>query len=186
MVVFLHMTDIATDVGTEGLAGLFEADEVKDREPVVYEVGYHLLPQLSEDEVSAWVKDAANFLKKLGATMVGEKLPEKIDLAYAIERRVEGKYQSVRSAHFGWVAFSLPPASIADVKKFMDMHQSVLRYLIVTTSEEEVRAVMEGKVLVPKAAASTDAIAAPKRAEEEGGEVSQVDLDKALESIDEK
>lgn len=186
MVVLPHMADIATDIGTEGLAGLFEADAVKDQEATVYEVGYHLLPSLSDDEVQAWVKDLTAFLKKQGADFVGEKMPEKIDLAYAIERRVEGRFQAVRSAYFGWVAFSLEPRSIAQVKKFMDMHQSVLRYLIVTTSVDEVKAVMEGKVLVPKAASSTDAIAAPKRAEEQSAEVSEVDLDKALDSIDEK
>ena len=186
MVVFPHMTDIATDVGTEGLAGLFEADAVKDQSPTVYEVGYHLLPHLSEDEVQATVSDLTQFLKKHGAELVGEKMPEKVDLAYAIERRVDGKFQSVRTAYFGWVAFSLSPSVIADVKKFMDTNTSVLRHIIVTTSVDEVKAVMEGKVLVPKAQSSTDAIAAPKRAEEQSAEVTAEDLDKALDSIDEK
>ncbi len=170
-------------VAAEGLAGLFEADQVKDREAQVYEVGYHLLPTLSESEVEAAVKDMRSFLSKEGAQFVGEKMPEKVDLAYAIERRTEGKYQSVRSAYFGWVAFSLAPGVTATVKKFMDTNPSVLRYILVTTSEDEVKAVMEGKVLVPKAVASTDAIAAPKRVEEESAVVSEVDLDKALDSM---
>ena len=186
MVVLPHMTDIATDIGTEGLAGLFEADAVKEQGPTVYEIGYHLLPQLSDDEVQASVKDLTAFLKKQGAEFVGEKAPEKIDLAYAIERRVEGKYQSVRSAYFGWVAFELSPNAISEVKKFMDTNQSVLRFIIVTTSVDEVKAVMEGKVLVPKAASSTDAIAAPKRAVEEGGEVSEEALTQAIDSMTEK
>ena len=174
-------------VGAEGLAGLFEAEAVKDREAQVYEVGYHLLPSLSEAEVEAVVKDMRSFLSKEGAQFVGEKMPEKIDLAYAIERRSEGKYQSVRSAYFGWVAFTVTPHAAQAIKKFMDTNQSVLRYILVTTSADEVKAVMEGKVLVPKAVASTDAIAAPKRAEEESAVVSEVDLDKALDSMtDEK
>lgn len=188
MVVLPHMADIATDVTTEGLAGILEADETKDRGPSVYEVGYHLLPSLSDDEVQAWVKDLTSFLKKQEANFVGEKMPEKIDLAYAIERRVEGRFQAVRSAYFGWVAFELEPRCIADVKKFMDTNGSVLRFLITTTTADEVKAVMEGKVLVPKAVSSTEAIAAPKRAVEEGAsaEVTDADLDKALGAIEEE
>lgn len=178
-----HMVDIATDIEAEGLAGLFEADVVREKGSTVYEVGYHLLPQLSDEDVQTTVKNLAAFLKENDATFVGEKAPEKIDLAYAIERRVEGKYQSVRSAFFGWVAFELDPARIADVKKFMDMNQNVLRYLIVTTSVDEVKAVMEGKVIVPKAASSTEVIAAPKRAVEEGGAVSEEALTQAIDSM---
>ncbi len=184
MVVYSHMAD--TDVQeTEGLAGLFGADAVKDKAAQVYEIGYHLLPTLGEAEVEATVKDLRSFLSKEGAEFVGEKMPEKIDLAYAIERRVEGKYQSVRSAYFGWVAFSLVPSAAQTVKKFMDTNPAVLRHIIVTTTAVRVQAVLEGKVLVPKAVASSDAIAAPKRAEEGGGEVSLVDLDKALDSMTE-
>lgn len=180
------MADLIAETQAEGLAGLFEADAVKDTTPQVYEVGYHLLPHLSEGDVTAAVKDLGSFLKTQGAVFVGEKAPEKIDLAYAIERRVDGKYQAVRSAYFGWIAFELSPSAIGDVKKFMDMNPSVLRYLITTTSADEVKAVMEGKVLMPKAQSSTEAISAPKRAEEQSAEVTEADLDKALESIDEK
>ena len=180
-----HMADIATDVGSEGLAGLFEADAVKDQLPAVYEVGYHLLPQLSEGEVTAWTTEFSKLLSSLGATLVGEKAPEKIDLAYSIYRRVEGKYQGVNTAYFGWVAFELDPARITDVKKFMDAHRSVLRHIIVTTSRDEVKAVMEGKMLIPKAQSSTEAIAAPKRVEEQAGAVTDADIDKAIASIDE-
>lgn len=186
MVVLPHMVDIATDIEAEGLAGLFEADATKERGPSVYEVGYHLLPQLSDEDVQTAVKNLTAFLKENGAVFIGEKAPEKVDLAYAIERRVEGRYQSVRSAFFGWVAFELEPRLIAEVKKFMDMNQNVLRYLIVTTSKDEVQAVMEGKVLVPKAASSTEAISAPKRAVEEGGEVSEEALAQAIDSMTEE
>jgi ribosomal protein S6 len=180
------MADTGVNTDMEGLAGLFEADAVKDKAPQVYEIGYHLLPTLSEAEVTSTVKDLMAFLTKEGASFIGDKAPEKIDLAYAIERRVEGKFQAVRSAFFGWVAFEVSPNAAQNVKKFMDTNPAVLRYIFIVTTKDEVKAVMEGKVLVPKAAASTDAIAAPKRAEEEGGEVSQVDLDKALDTMTEE
>ena len=45
---------------------------------------------------------------------------------------------------------------------------------------------MEGKVLIPKAVASTDAIAAPKRSDEEGGVVSESKLDEAIDAMTEE
>jgi ribosomal protein S6 len=180
------MADTGVNTDMEGLAGLFEADAVKDKTPQVYEIGYHLLPTLSEAEVTSTVKDLMAFLTKEGASFIGDKAPEKTDLAYAIDRRVEGKFQAVRSTFFGWVAFEVSPNAAQNIKKFMDTNPVVLRYIFLVTTKDEVNAVMEGKVLVPKAAASTEVIAAPKRAEEEGGEVSQVDLDKALDTMTEE
>lgn len=168
---------------TENPVGLFDAEVVKDREPAVYEIGYHLLPTLGEAEIAAAVKDLTNFLKKEGADFVGEKAPEKIDLAYPLEKRIAGARTNFMSAHFGWVAFSITPEKTVPIKVFMDSNPSVLRYLLISTSKDEVTAVLEGKVLVPTAAASTDAIAAPKRDAEEGGPISEVKLDAAIESM---
>lgn len=173
-----------TDVAAE--AGLFEADEIKDQGPQVYEIGYHFLPTLSEQEVEAAVKDLMNFLTTQGANFVGEKLPVKTDLAYAIEKRINGTLTDFSAAYFGWVAFEVEPRTTETIKKFMDTNPSVLRYLILTTSKDEVTAVMEGKVLIPTAAASTEAIAAPKRAVEESGTVSDAKLDEAIEAMTEE
>ncbi len=166
--------------------GLFEADEVKPGEPQVYEIGYHFLPTLSDEAVQTAVKDLTNFLQGQGAQFVGEKLPQKIDLAYPIEKRVSGQRTPFSSAYFGWVAFEIEPRATHTVKQFMDTNQNILRYLLVSTTKDEVTAVMEGKVLIPTAVASTEAIAAPKRAEEQAGPVSEEALSKALESLDDE
>ncbi|MBU6310803.1 30S ribosomal protein S6 [Patescibacteria group bacterium] len=179
------MADIATDVGSEGLAGLFEADTEPRDGKTVYEVGYHLLPSLGAQEVEAWVREFSKFISEQGASLVGEKMPEKIDLAYPIYRRADGKFKGVTEAHFGWVAFELSPSAVHAVQAFMETNKSVLRFIVVRTSAEEVRAVMEGKMVMPKAQSSSEAIAAPKRAEEQSGTVSEADIDKAIASIDE-
>jgi ribosomal protein S6 len=164
--------------------GLFGADAVKELEPAVYEVGYHLLPTLSGDEAGAAAKDLGKFLAKEGAKTVGEKEPELIDLAYAIEKRLGGKRTEFKTAYFGWVAFRVSPAALVTIKKFMDTNPSVLRSLIIATSEEEVTAFLEGAVIMPTAIASTEAIAAPKRAEESSAVVTDEALSKALEGIE--
>ena len=183
MVLSLHMADKALDEVQVAPEGLFSAEGVTDKDPQTYEVGYHLLPTLSEDEAQAATKDLMNFLKKEGATAVGDKAPVKIDLAYAIEKRIAGKLTDFSTAYFGWVAFEVPPKNIETVKKFMDTNPSVLRYLMISTTKAEVTAVLEGAVIMPTAQASTEAIAAPKRATEDGAVVSDEALSKALDTM---
>jgi ribosomal protein S6 len=177
------MADTAQELENEGLASLFGAEADKVAGPHVYEVGYHLLPSLSEQEVTAATKDLINFLKKEGATLVGQQDPQMVDLSYAIERRVAGKFVGVNTAYFGWVAFEVEPRATATIKLFMDTNASVLRHILISTTKDEVKAVMEGKVIMPTAAASTEAIHAPKRATEESAVVSEEALSQAIDSM---
>lgn len=175
--------DIDTFAAQAGVTGLFEADTLKEQEAGVYEVGYHILPTLSDDEAAAAVKDLHAFLEKQGASFVGEKAPVKIDLAYTIEKRIGGRLTGFDNAYFGWMAFEIQPATLGQVKNFLDTNDSILRYLLITTSKEEVTAVMEGAVIMPTAPTPTGQIAAPKRVSEEGAAVSDEALSEALETM---
>lgn len=85
------MVDTETKAEEIDFTGLFEAEEAGAGERGIYEVGYHLVPTLSEAEVASFVKDLMDFLKKEGAEFVGEKVPEKIDLAYAIHKKMASR-----------------------------------------------------------------------------------------------
>ncbi|MEK7530752.1 MAG: 30S ribosomal protein S6 [Patescibacteria group bacterium] len=151
----------------------------------IYEVGYHLLSSLSDAEVIEAVKDLTSLLKGKGATFIGEKLPERIDLAYTIEKKIDGRLLSFNQAYFGWVAFEINSSELGSIKTYLDTTTHFLRYLLISTNKAEVTASMEGmKIRVATAQASTAAIAAPKRAEEESGEVSTVALDAALKDME--
>ncbi len=163
--------------------GIFEAEEGKTGITGVYEIGYHLLPNLSESEVTNSVKDIAAFLNKAGASVVGEAAPERIDLAYTISKRINGVITPFNEASFGWVAFEAPRASMASITQFLDTHASVLRYICISTSKEEVKAIMEGAIVLPVAQASTEAIKAPKRTAEAEGVVTDEALGAALDTM---
>lgn len=163
----------------EGAAiGIDDADEAESLSSV-YEVGYHLLPTLSEEEVAAAVKELGEFLKKNGAAMVGDRHPTKIPLAYDIPKRVAGKVMRFEEAYFGWIAFEAPRTTANELKTYLDGLQNVLRYLIIRTSKEEVAAALTGAVAAPV----TGNIEKPKREAEAGGEVSEAALNQALETI---
>lgn len=144
----------------------------------VYEIGYHLLPTLSEEEVPQVVSKLMDALKAEGAVFVGERFPSQIELAYPIAKRTNSKKTNYETAYFGWVAFEVSRDAILRIKPILDANQNVLRYLIVTTEKEAVLAAMSGAVSAP-----TGTIEKPKRAAEEGGEMSEVALDQALETI---
>jgi len=150
----------------------------------VYEIGYHLLPTLSEGEVQQAVSGLMEGLKKEGAVFVGDRFPAKTQLAYPIAKRVNSKRTRYDSAHFGWVAFELSKDAIANVKTMLDASPAVLRYLIVTTSKEAVAAALAGGATFHLATAPvTGSIEKPKRAAEGGGEMSETALDEALKDI---
>ncbi len=172
-------TDVLdTDVGDiEALSE--EGDETRSG---VYELGYHILPTLSEDEVTAAVSGIMDGLKKEGATFVGDRFPAKIPLAYAIGKRVGDRNMEFDQAYFGWVAFEAPRSVIESLKAHFDAHPSILRYLIVSTSKDAVHAALSGEPVA--AVGPTGAIEKPKREAEAGGEVSEVALDEALQTME--
>ena len=177
------MAKAAIEPQDEALVGLFEADEVKDQEAAVYEIGYHLLPTLSESEVTSTVKELMAVLKKNDATVIADGEPAQIELAYAIEKRIAGRLTNFNEAFFGWVAFEVTPDKLGTLKSFLDMHPSILRFILISTTAEEVKAVQEGAVIMPTAPTPTGTIGASKRAAEDTAVVSDEALSKALDTM---
>jgi ribosomal protein S6 len=150
----------------------------------VYEIGYHLLPTVADDALPAAVKELTDVLAENGAQMVGEQAPVRMPLAYTLTKRVAGKITGFDEANFGWVAFEMPRANIARVKEAFDANPNVLRFLIITTSRDEVAANLSGAVAHLPTVRATGNIEKPKREAEEGGEVSEAALNEALKTIE--
>lgn len=164
-------------IGPE-IAEMGGADVETDRgaEPTVYELGYHILPTVSEEGVQAEINVITEALKKLNADFIAEKLPVRTDLAYTFEKKIDGINRRFDSAYFGWVAFALPANQIGEVKAAMDKDANILRFIIVKTSRDAVAA----SLAEPAVDISTKAL----REVEVGGEVSEAALDTALKQIE--
>ncbi len=145
----------------------------------VYEIGYHLLPTLSEDEVAKEASALMEALKGAGADFVGDRSPSKVQLAYPLSRRINSKRSTYDSAYFGWVAFETSRDAIDGIKTLLDANQNILRYLVVSTDRDAVAAALSGAVIP----APTGSIDKPKRDAEKSGEMSESALDEALQSI---
>ncbi|MFM2339587.1 MAG: hypothetical protein RLZZ360_223 [Candidatus Parcubacteria bacterium] len=109
------------------------------REPVAYELAYHVLPTVAEGEVDSVTAEVKAFITKAGGQIFDEEVAERFELAYEIEKYLEGRYRRFSSAYFGWVRFRLDPAALAAVQEEIDTHKALLRTLTIrlTKTEEE-------------------------------------------------
>lgn len=117
-------------------------NEEDGAEPKVYEVGYHILPTVAETDVEGEVSKITDLLKKLNAEFIGERFPSLVNLAYTIEKKIDGTLRRFDTAYFGWVAFTLSPAALQELKEKLDENENILRFIIVKTSKAQVEATM--------------------------------------------
>jgi ribosomal protein S6 len=102
----------------------------------VYELGFHFVPTLSEDEVAVQFSHLKSLIEKKGGTFIAEGTPEMIDLAYEISKTVKAQKKHYTEAYFGWVKFELNAEEIPAFEKDVKAFEPILRYLLITTVRE--------------------------------------------------
>ena len=136
----------------------------------VYELGYHLVPTISEEQVPEAVGRIKEVLSDQGAGILAEEFPRQMRLAYTMERAVGGKRQKYDTSHFGWIKFDMEPALLEVVQAALRQNADVLRSLLVATTRETMPS---GRVLSKPT--ETEASDAPALTDEE--------LDKTIEEM---
>ncbi len=116
-----------------------ENAELDEKDVQSYELAFHVLPTIAEGEVAEVFLKIKDTIDKAGGEIVGEEAPERFELAYEIEKHIEGKNRKFRSAYFGWVRFKAAPASAVTLNAEVDANAAILRHLLVklTRVEEE-------------------------------------------------
>ncbi len=102
----------------------------------IYELGYHVLPNLSEDEVTKVVTGIKDTLAKMEASVIAEQFPQMRELAYELGKEIENKVRRFRTAYFGWIKFEIEASEIEGFKALMDKNLDILRFIIVKTVRE--------------------------------------------------
>ena len=111
-------------------------DHTEHTESRVYELGYHLVPTLSEEQVPAASAAVSGMIERISKGIIAEESPVFIDLAYTIVKTVEHKNKRFDEAYFGWIKFEGEPAGIAELEEGLKKDDNVLRYLVVKTLKE--------------------------------------------------
>ena len=102
----------------------------------VYELGFHFVPTLSEDEVVVQFSHLKSLIEKKGGTFISEETPHMIDLAYEITKTNKAQKKRFTSAYFGWVKFELNPEEVPALEKDVKAFEPILRYILITTVRE--------------------------------------------------
>ncbi|OIP64569.1 MAG: hypothetical protein COV32_01695 [Candidatus Yonathbacteria bacterium CG10_big_fil_rev_8_21_14_0_10_43_136] len=105
-------------------------------EPRIYELGYHLVPTLAEEQISGASGAVRGMIDRISKDIIAEELPVFIDLAYTIVKTVDHKNKRFDEAYFGWIKFEGSPAGIVELEGGLKKDENVLRYLIVKTIRE--------------------------------------------------
>lgn len=139
----------------------------------VYELGYHLIPTLAEEEVPQYVNKIKDLLDSYGAVVISEESPKRIELAYTMHPSVKNKKQKYDKAYFGWIKFETDTESVEAFKKAIDDIDEVFRFLLIVTVREN--------TMAPK-----KLFTAPKKRTTRGGEDEKMDIavvDKEIDAL---
>lgn len=136
--------------------------------PRVYELAFHLDPELPSEEVK---KQYAAIRENIAAagTIIAEGAPEKIPLAYTISRQETSGRRDFDSAYFAWIAYETDASKHADAIASAKNNTRIIRFLDILTDKDLARHAAEMKEIsmqLPEPAHSADA-----------------DLDAALEEV---
>ncbi len=107
----------------------------------VYELGYHMVPTLTEDELQKEVDSLRSAISELKGTIVSESEPALIELAYTMVIGEGGKNTKYDTAFFGWIKFDLEPAQLAYLQdEVIADNKNILRHLLIKTVAEDTQA----------------------------------------------
>lgn len=150
--------DIKADEGREET---LDADHAEKR---IYELGFHIDPELPEAEA----KKIYQTLRDKMADIVAEGEPQKIPLAYTVSRTEQSVRRDFNSSYFGWIAYQADGPTHAAVIEMATEEGHIFRFLDLRTTKDAAQHSAEVHELMMKS---------PEKQEEE---VSDVELDQAL------
>jgi ribosomal protein S6 len=109
----------------------------KNSDEKVYEIGYHIVSSVAEEQIPSEVEKIKGFLSKENAVIISEEAPKLRPLAYSIKKAFGGSYKTFDKAYFGFIKFALgEEADIKTIDSSMKNNESVLRYIVVKTVRE--------------------------------------------------
>jgi ribosomal protein S6 len=139
----------------------------------VYELGFHIDPELPETEVRKTYQSIREQIASAG-TIVAEGEPVHVQLAYTISRQSPGGRRDFNSAFFSWIAYEATGEGHEAVATMARTETRIVRFLDLRTSVDAAKHSAEMSEIYARAAAE----------EAQGGEseseVSDVELDAAL------
>ena len=141
-------------------------------EPRVYELGFHLDPELPTEEVKKAYQAVRETIEEKGV-IVAEGEPENVPLAYTISRQDAAGRRDFDSAYFSWIVYEASPENHAAIVAAAGANSRIVRFIDLVTTKDAARHAVEMRELAAKV---------PEKAAEPE-EVATAELDAALENV---
>ena len=152
--------------------GVDETLEEVGSDPRVYELGFHLDPELPTEEVKKAYQAIRTLIEGKGA-LIAEGEPEKIQLAYTISRQEVAGRRDFDSAYFSWIVYETTPESHAEILTAANANKYIVRFIDLITTKDAARHAVEMHTLAQKTAEPT----------EETEDAAGAELSAALENV---
>jgi ribosomal protein S6 len=146
--------------------------EQSDDASRVYELGFHLDPELPTEEVKKAYQTVRALIEEYGA-VVAEGEPVKIPLAYTISRQETTGRRDFDSAYFSWIAYETSAARHEDIIAAAGAEKRIVRFIDLSTTKDAARNAAELRDLAEKTEAGQGA---------HEGDAADAELDAALEN----
>jgi ribosomal protein S6 len=115
-----------------------EGIEDAGAEPRVYELGFHLDPELPQEEVKKAYQEVRDLISGLG-TIVAEGEPTKIPLAYTISRKDTVGRRDFDTAFFCWIAYEADGAGHDAITTMARENVRIIRFLDLRSGVDEAK-----------------------------------------------
>ena len=102
----------------------------------VYEVGFILVPDATEEKLPELFGNVKDAILAKGAIAISEEFPKLTTLAYTMEKTINNKIERFKEGYFGWIKFEAEGSAIAPIDAMLRLRTDVIRHLIVTTVRE--------------------------------------------------
>lgn len=102
----------------------------------VYEVGYHIVPAVSPENLPKEVDAIKAILGAHGATIISEEFPKLRPLTYTMVKAIGQTRHKYDTAHFGWIKFEGSAEGAVEINKALAASEKILRYLLIKTVAE--------------------------------------------------
>jgi ribosomal protein S6 len=117
--------------------------EIKDKNEIeadvnsrIYELGYLLVPTLSEEDVPVTFGNLKELVSSLGGIAISDEMPKMLTLAYPMVKVISNIRNKFKTAYFGWVKFTMDSDKVLELKKRLDLDPNFIRFLILKTVKE--------------------------------------------------
>ena len=127
------------------VAPMTKAEKSESTE-ALYDLGYHLVDTISEDELGAHVARLKGYVTAGGGKVVFERDPRHMMLAYPISRSKKGARDIFTSTYFGTLVFEFQADMVGGLEKSLAEDQFVLRSLLIETDHVRAEEIMKVKV----------------------------------------